>query len=241
MKIAFAGCSHSTNMYGKSWANHMLDDLNCEHVEISVSGASNELLIEKIKTVLDRNSDVDYYIVQLSDPSRLTLGLYGNDPKKEHNKKYHFEYNSDDLCSERETNGISYITIKVNQNDGDINEIIDTNYKVIDFFNNHILISDYNTKLKIFHTLIIMKSLFDFYNKKCLFFSWAVDILELSKEMGYYKIIKSFNIVPGSIINFVKEKNLKKHLVDSTHYSTDGHYIFYNEFLKKHIYKFIKD
>lgn len=241
MKIAYFGCSHSTSMYGKSWAQQMVEDLKCENIEVSVSGASNELLIEKLKIILDKNPDVDYYFFQLTEPSRLTLGLYGNNPEEEHNQKYKFKYTPDSICSDRETNNMSYITIKINQNDDDINKILNKNYSVTKFFNNHILISDYNTKLKIFHTLLIFKSLFDFYNKKCLFFSWAVDIIELSKQMGYYEIIKSFNIVPGSIMDFVKENNLEKHLVDNTHYSTEGHYIFYNEFLKKHIYKFIKD
>jgi hypothetical protein len=229
-------------MYGKSWATHMIEDLNCNYEEITVSGGSNELLIEKIKVVLEKNQDVDYYVMQLTDPSRLTLGLYGNNPKEEHHMRgYNFEYNSESLSSDRETNNISYITIKINENDNHINKIINKNYKLMDFFNKHILISDFNTKLKIFHTLLTLKSLFDFYNKKCLFFSWAVDIIELSKEMGYYDIIKTFDIVPGSIMDYSKENNLEKHLVDSTHYSTEGHYIFYNEFLKKHIYKFIKD
>lgn len=240
MKIAYVGCSHSTNLYGKSWAYHMCNDINCDYIELSVSGASNELLIEKIKVLLDKNSDVDFYIVQLTEPSRLTLGLYGNDCEMEHKERgYKFDYNPESLSSDRETNNISYITIRINQNDEEINKIIHKNYKVLDFFNNHILISDFNTKLKIFHTLLTLKSLFDFYNKKCLFFSWAVDIIELSKEMGYYDIIKTFDIIPGSIMDYSKENNLGKYLVDVTHYSTEGHHIFYHEFLKNHIYNFI--
>jgi hypothetical protein len=49
MTIGFAGCSHSTNDYGTSWAHHMKKDLECELVDVSISGASNEFLIEKIK------------------------------------------------------------------------------------------------------------------------------------------------------------------------------------------------
>lgn len=239
MKIAYAGCSHSTNMYGKSWASHMINDINCDYEEITVSGGSNELLIEKIKVLLDKKTDVDCYIVQLTEPSRLTLGLYGNDCEKEHKEKYQFEYNPESLSSERETNNISYYTIRVNMNDEEINKILEKNYKVLDFFKNHVLISDFNMKIKIFHTLLTLKSLFNFYNKKCLFFSWAVDIIELSKEIGYYDIIKTFDIIPGSIMDYSKANNLEKHLVDVIHYSTEGHHIFYHEFLKNHIYNFI--
>ena len=242
MKIAFAGCSHSTSMYGKSWANHMIDDLKCDSVDISVSGASNELLIEKLKLVLDTNEDIDFYIIQLTDPSRLTLGVCGNNPKQEHEKKnFSFDYNPNNLSNERETNNISYITIKIKQNDGDINKVINKNYKVIDFFENHVLISEFNMKIKVFHTLMTMKSLFDFYNKKYLFFSWAVDLIELSKEVGYHEIIKKINIVPSSILDFVKKNKLENYLVDSTHYSTEGHNIIYNKFLKEYIHHFINE
>lgn len=240
MKIAFAGCSHSTPMYGKSWAVHLIEDLKCDFIEISVSGGSNELLVEKIKVILDKNPEVDFYFMQLTDPSRLTLGVYGNDALRE-SKLYGFNYEGlkNHLGYERETNNISYLTIKMNQNDNDIKNVINKDYKVADFFNNHILISDYNTKIKIFHTLLTLNSLFNFYNKKCLFFSWAVDVIELSKEVGYYDIIKELNIVPDSILNFVKKNKLEKYLVDSTHYSTEAHKIFYDDFLKKHVYKFI--
>ena len=49
MTIGFAGCSHSTNSYGISWAHHMKRDLGCELIDVSISGASNEFFIEKIK------------------------------------------------------------------------------------------------------------------------------------------------------------------------------------------------
>ena len=240
MKIAYAGCSHSTNMYGKSWANHLVDDLNCDYVDISVSGGSNELLIEKIKKILDKNPEVDFYFMQLTDPSRLTLGLYGNNPEKEYEcygKDY--KYNPSSISNERVTNNISYLNIKLNQNDDNLYEILNKRYKVMDFFNNHILISDFNLKIKIFHTLLTLKSLFDFYNKKCLFFSWAVDIIKLSEEVGYREIIKSLNIVPDSFLGFVKQNQLEKYLVDSTHFSTEAHKMFYEDILKKYVYNFI--
>ena len=46
-------------------------------------------------------------------------------------------------------------------------------------------------KIKVFHTLMAIQNLFDFYNKKILFFSWSVDIKKLAKEAGYEKILNS--------------------------------------------------
>ena len=137
-------------------------------------------------------------------------------------------------------NGISYYNFLIN-NDNDLNNLLETNYNedFLHFIKNHVIISDYNLKIKIFHTLLTIKGLFDYYNKKVLFFSWNTDIIKLADENGYGDIIKQFNIIEGSVIDFANKNNLKK--VDNIHYGTDEHKIIYDEFLKSHINKFIKN
>lgn len=241
MKIGYVGCSHSTNCYGLSWAHHMKEDLKCETVDISCSGASNEFLIEKIKKILETKKDVDFYIVQLTEISRYMIGLYGNNPMNEYENNYFIQgyYNHNNLSCHRTTNGISYYNFLINSGD-DLNDLLYTNYSkdIKRFFQNHILISDYNLKIKIFHTLLTIKSLFDFYNKKVLFFSWNTDIIELAKENEYGDVIKEFDIIDGCVVNFTKEKKLSPS--DSIHYDTESHKIIYNEFIKSNINDFIK-
>ena len=241
MTIGFVGCSHSTNDYGISWTHHMKKDLECELVDVSISGASNEFLIEKIKKILETNKNIDCFIVQLTELSRYMIGLCGNNPNDEYEKGvYQQDYNPNNLSCHRTTNGVSYYNFLINSG-YDLNDILGTNYNedFLHFIKNHVIISDYNLKIKIFHTLLTMKGLFDYYNKKVLFFSWNTDIIKLADENGYGDIIKQFNIIEGSVIDFANKNNLKK--VDIVHYSTDEHKMIYDEFLKSHINEFIKN
>lgn len=241
MTIGFVGCSHSTNDYGISWAHHMKKDLECELVDVSISGASNEFLIEKIKKTLETNKNIDCFIVQLTELSRYMVGLCGNNPNDEYEKGvYQQDYNPNNLSCHRTTNGVNYYNFLINGG-YDLNDILGTNYNedFLHFIKNHVIISDYNLKIKIFHTLLTMKSLFDYYNKKVLFFSWNTDIIKLADENGYGDIIKQFNVIKGSVNDFANKNNLKK--VDTVHYGTNEHKMIYDEFLKSHINEFIKN
>jgi len=239
MKIGFAGCSHSTNSYGLPWSTHMKNDLLCETIDVSSPGASNEMFIEKVKKILEIENNIDFFIIQLTDPSRMMIGLYGNNPQEEYEKHNNVEYRPSNINCYRQTNGISYYNLLINGGK-DLNKILDTNFStdILDFLQEHVLISDYNMKIKIFHTLMTYKSLFDYFGKKVLFFSWNVDIKQLAKENGYGDIIKEFDIIDGCVVNFTKEKKLTP--CDSTHYDTESHKIIYNEFIKSNINDFIK-
>ena len=219
----------------------MKKDLGCELIDVSISGASNEFFIEKIKKILETNNNVDCFIIQLTELSRYMVGLYGNNPNDEYKKGvYQQDYTPNNIWCHRTTNGISYYNFLIN-NDNDLNNLLETNYNedFLHFIKNHVIISDYNLKIKIFHTLLTIKGLFDYYNKKVLFFSWNTDIIKLADENGYGDIIKQFNIIEGSVIDFANKNNLKK--VDNIHYGTDEHKIIYDEFLKFHINKLIKN
>lgn len=239
MKIGFAGCSHSTNSYGLCWSTHMKNDLLCETIDVSTSGASNEMFIEKVKKTLEFEKNIDFFIVQLTDPSRMMMGLYGNNPQEEYEIHNNAVYDQSNTNCYRQTNGISYYNLSINGG-RDLNKILNTKFStdVLHFLQEHIIISDYNMKIKIFHTLMTYKSLFDYFGKKVLFFSWNVDIKKLANENGYGDIIKEFDIIDGSVVNFTKEKKLSP--CDSTHYDTESHIIIYNEYIKSNINDFIK-
>ena len=202
MKIGFAGCSHSTNSYGISWPTHMKNDLLCETGDVSSPGVSNEMFIEKVKKTLETHNNIDFFIIQLTDPSRMMMGLYGNNPQEEYEKYNNVEYRLSNINCHRQTNGISYYNLLINGG-GDLNKILDTNFStdVLHFLQEHIIISDYNMKIKIFHTLMTYKSLFDYFGKKVLFFSWNVDIKKLANENGYGDIIKEFDIIDGNLVS----------------------------------------
>lgn len=242
MKIGFAGCSHSTSDYGMSWAEYMKKDLICQTVDVSVSGTSNEFLIEKIKKMLEIHKDINFFIVQLTDPMRLHFGLDGYDVKIE-NKMYQinlldFEY----INHHRTTNNIVSYNLLINGGQ-DINKILGSNYNedFLNFIRERVMTSDFNLKIKIFHTLMTIQHLCNFYNKKVLFFSWYVDIKNLAKESGYSDIINNMNIVDGCVKDFSEKNDIDIYKVDITHFNSEGHKIIYENYIKPNLNEFIKN
>jgi hypothetical protein len=241
LNIGVAGCSHSGYSYGNPWAHYMSQNLGVKIIDVSASGVGNEMMIEKIKLTLDTH-ELDFYVFQIIEPSRLVLGLNGNDPKEEFDKFFSgVKYNEKNLSCWRQTNGISYFTFQQSISNNDINRLIDGNYDIADFMKNHIITSDFNMKIKVFHTLMAIQNLFDYYNKKVLFFSWSVDIKKLAKEVGYEKIINSMNVMDGSVESFVKQRNLKTISGLNFHYDSESHKIIYEEFLHNNIVEFINN
>jgi hypothetical protein len=241
LNIGVAGCSHSGYSYGNPWTYYMSQNLGGKIIDVTASGAGNEMMIEKMKLTLDTH-EIDFYVFQIIEPSRLVLGLNGNDPKEEYQKYFpQLDYNENKICCWRQTNGISYFTFQHSVGNEDINKLINKNYDISEFMRNHIITSDFNMKIKVFHTLMSIQNLFDYYNKKVLFFSWSVDIKKLAKEVGYEKIINSMNVMDGSVESFVKQRNLKTISDTNFHYGSESHKIIYEEFLHNNIVEFINN
>jgi hypothetical protein len=244
LNIGVAGCSHSGGSYGNSWSHYMREELGCKLIDVTSSGVGNEMMIEKIKKSLETNKkdeEVDFYIFQIIEPSRLVLGLNGNNPKEEYEKNpfFKFKYDENNISCHRQTNGISYLTLQHSLNNDDINRLINKNYDVADFMRDHIIVSDFNIKIKVFHTLMAIQNLFNFYNKKVLFFSWSVDIKQLAKEVGYEDIINSMYILDGSVESFAKKLKLKTVSELNFHYGSESQKIIYEDFLHDSIVEFI--
>lgn len=241
MKIGISGCSHSGGAYGKPWHHFASKNLNLDIVDITTSGAGNEISIEKIKHVLENTSDLDFFICQITEPTRLDFGIYGNNVKEEYGLFYQNPYDPNSLNSHRDFKGINYYTFNLNdKNDDFLNKIIKSKYEVQDFMNKHILISDFNIKIKIFHTLMTIQHLCDLFNKKVLFFSWYVDIKKLAQESNYNEIIKNMNIIDGNVVDFCNDNNLDKYKVDNIHFNSDGHEKIYNYYIKPGLDNFLE-
>lgn len=245
LNIGVAGCSHSGYGWGNPWTYYMSHKLGCSITDVSASGVGNEMMIEKIKKILestDKINKTDFFIYQIIEPSRLVLGLHGNDPEDEY-EKYHsgLVYHQNHINCHRQTNGISYFTFQQSINNKDINKLIDKNYNISDFMREHILISDFNMKIKVFHTLMAIQNLFNFYKKKVLFFSWSVDIKELAKEVGYGEILNSMYIMDSNVETFAKNRGLKTVSELNFHYGSESQQIIYEDFLHENIVEFINN
>lgn len=241
LSVGVAGCSHSGGSFGKPWSYYMSENLGCNIIDVTAPGVGNEMMVEKIKLVLDTYG-LDFFVFQIIEPSRLVLGLNGNDPKEEYQKYFNnLDYNENKICCWRQTNGISYFTFQHSFDNQDINKLIGKNYNISEFMTNHVITSDFNMKIKVFHTLMAVQNLFNFYKKKVLFFSWSVDIKELAKKVGYDKILNSMDIIDGSVESFAKKRGLKTVSDLDFHYGSESQKIIYEEFLHKNIVKFMSE
>ena len=84
-----------------------------------------------------------------------------------------------------------------------------------------------------------LKTLFENYKTKVIFFSWFVDLIDLSKEVRYHDFIKEIDLLDGCVMNFIKKNNIKQISEYNNHFGTDEHKIIYNEYLKNFIFKHI--
>lgn len=245
LNIGVAGCSHSGGGYGHPWSYYMSHKIGCKLTDVTSSGVGNEMMIEKIKRALDTKvkiDEIDFFIFQIIEPSRLVLGLNGNDPEDEYKKYFpYLAYHQNNICCHRQTNGISYFTFQQSFDNNDVNRLIDRNYDIADFMRKHILISEFNMKIKVFHTLMAIQNLFNFYKKKVLFFSWSVDIKELAKEVGYGDILNSMYVMDGNVETFAKNRQLKTISDIDFHYGSESQRIIYEDFLHDNIVDFINN
>jgi hypothetical protein len=245
LNIGVAGCSHSGGGYGHAWTYYMSHKLGCKLTDVTAPGVGNEMMIEKIKRSLDtkiKDNEVDFYIYQIIEPSRLVLGLNGNNPEEEY-RKYQkgLTYYENNISCHRQTNGVSYFTFQQSFANEDLNRIIDKKYDIDKFIREHIIISDFNMNIKVFHTLMAIQNLFNFYKKKVLFFSWSVDIKELSKKVGYGDIIDSMYVMDSNVETFAKSRELKTVSELDSHYGSESQRIIYEDFLHNNIVDFINN
>jgi hypothetical protein len=222
MKIGVGGCSHSSSAYGHPWYKFMGDKLGGEIIKSSTSGGGNEINIEKIRYIFDKNPDLDFFVLQLTEPSRFVFGM--------EDFKSRDEKTSCTLENPTTFNGVKYYTAIGKGNDERLKTRTDIDVKFSQLFLNHIYVSDYNTKYKFLHTLMSIQYLANHYNKKIIFFSWFVDVKELAQSVGYEHIIEKMTILDSYVMDFVKMNKVQA-IPNDSHYGSTSHEIIFNDYI----------
>ena len=216
MKIGVSGCSNSSFGWGNPWHVFMGEKYGAEVISSSSRGAGNEMNVEKIKYILDHN-ELDFFVYQVTEPSRLVLGT----TKGEHELGLHSSNIFNDSC---------YYTFNGHRNDANISRIFNQNYKLDEFMVHNVVPSKYNTNYKVFHTLMSINQLCDFYGVKVFFFSWFSDLHKLAEESGYSHIINKLHVMNGTVEEFVNRQQLKP-IPGDCHFDSDNHKIIYEQFI----------
>jgi hypothetical protein len=231
MVIGTAGCSNSSYGWGNPWHFYMGKEYNCNIVSSSSSGAGNEMNFEKIRYILENNR-LDLFVCQLTEPIRIVIGI-------EEGRIVNPDLISDNLHSNHCFQKKYYYTINAHRNNGNLKRLFNKDYDIDRFIIDNSITSDYNTKIKIFHTMMSMKYLCDFYNVKLIFFSWFIDLVKLSKEIGFDKIISGMNLIPGCVTDYVSENGIPSIPGDS-HFDSESHEKIFKGYLNPYILPHIK-
>lgn len=240
MKIGVTGCSHSSYLWGNPWHFYLSEEFKAEVIYTCSPGAGNEMNFEKMKYTIE-TYNVDYFIFQISDPSRLVMGI--NNWVNEH------EINRNQMIpnlsiNEQMTHGqifrdLYFYTFNAHENEKNLEKIFEKKLPVDDFMINHVITSTYNIEYKVFMIMCATKFICDFYGIPLIFFSWFTDINELSKKVGYKNILEKMNIVPGCVIDFINENKIES-IPNDGHYDGDSHLKIYREYLSPYIKTIIK-
>ena len=223
-EIGVIGCSHSSYDYGNPWHYYIPKKYGNMFIDyVCTSGSGNEYNIEKIKHKLDANPKIKTYIIQLTEPSRLDIGMDNMD------------YVYDDLVY-RSLPEIPHITLRMNTFDDDLSNYISKKYEINEFFKNHVLGSNYNLNYKIFHTIMSITQLCKFYDVEPIFFSWFVDLKKIAKEIRYTNIIEKINILDGCVLDFIEENKIKP--LKNLHYDSESHEKIFEEYIYPQLKKY---
>lgn len=227
MKIGAVGCSNSSFVWGNPWHHFVGIKYNADIISGSSTGAGNEMNIDKMRIIL-QNNKLDYFIVQVTEPSRFVIGI----------ENYMEELNTNEInpaIGEKGLHGhnryqdLAFYTFNGRSNDENLERLFGRKFNVDDFFINHVFTSNFNTNNKVFHTLLTMKALCDSYNVKVLFFSWFVELFHLAKKCGYYDVIKNFNICEGTVYEYMCNNDIKP--LPDGHFDSLGHEKLVNGYL----------
>lgn len=229
MKIGVSGCSNSSYTWGNPWHYFVGEYFNADIITSYSQGAGNEINIEKIKYILE-NNDLDYFILQITEPSRYVVGLDNVSTEND---------SSNQLRNGIKFKNMSFYTFNPVINDKNIKNITGHDYKLDDFYLKHIITSDFNLYYKVFHTLMTIQYLCDSFNVKLIMFSWFDDINLISKKSNYENIISKMNIIPDFVFNFTKQNHIEP-IPNDGHFDSESHKKIFEGFLLPHLNKLIK-
>ena len=224
--ILTLGCSNSSTSWGLSWPDFVSENLNYNLLRASSNGAGNAFFIEKLHYVL-RHSKVDLVIIQLTEPSRVVLGLTKKE-KKSINEA---------LIDSHSINDIGCYTWSVNDNEANLKRETGFDIKINNFWNDQVVTSKW-IDYKVMQDVATMQYLCESFNVSCIFWSWFKNMEELFIE-PYSWLKPKIKWIPGSAGQWLYKNNIMNKPELGGHYNTEDHKKLTNEWLQPEINKLL--
>jgi len=227
-KIAAIGDSYASTTWGLSWPDLIAEKMSCDFIRASSSGAGNAFYIEKCHDIV-KDPEVDLVIVQLTDPSRVVLGI----KKWEINPTYNCptwapppnDYN--DLAHSHCYKDIGCYTMNVTDNQRWLGPLLNMPVDQLDNVWMQQVAGAKFWEYQVLHHMLSIKALCDAHNKKLIFWTWFVGWDDIFLP-GYKWLQETLTLIPstGRI-----EGEKRQLLVTGGHYATTEYKILVNEWL----------
>jgi len=223
--LGAVGCSHTSTDYGNSWPIYLGKQIGYSPIIASSNGAGNGMFIDKVKSLCEKSCDL--IIVQLTEPTRISLGMKSYDQGSPHSK-----YNAE-MCDGQYHNGTGYYTWST-RNDEYFKKNLSYNTQVDQIWVNEVMDSAW-IRLYTAQNIVAMTSICNWHSIPVIFFSWFVDVKTLIPK-EYYQMIKSL-VIPGCAMDVIKS-NAVPALPDN-HYGSDGHKTIVDQWLSRQIQNYM--
>jgi len=218
------GCSHaSTLVDAESWPDYVANAIDYNLIRASSCGAGTSFYIEKLNNIL-QNNIIDLIVIQLTEPSRVVLGL----TSKEN------EGNTSDLNQSLSFNDLACYTWNSEKNENNIKTLTGHEVKIDNFFIREVILSKW-VDYKIMQDVSTMQYMCNSFKVPCIFWSWFVPMEQLF--IPKYEWLKNkINYVDGCARQYIKNNNIKSIPYDS-HYNASAHSMLCNGWLMPEITK----
>lgn len=215
MKIGCVGDSFSTSTWGLSWPDLISQRLGADFVRACSSGAGNAFYVEKLHDIV-KDPIVDLVIIQLTEPSRVTIGLHAwQDQTKDYNHPCPRPKDYLDPTHSNVYKDIGCYTMNIHGNAQWLDSWLPISAEEFDKFYLRQVAGTQFYNYQTLHNMLAMKALCDAHNKSVIWFSWFVDWNNLFLP-GYEWFRNSLRLVSGVGRDIGQAMNLK--------YTSDGHY-----------------
>lgn len=217
--LATLGCSHSSDIWGTSWPDYLASSLDYNLIRAASPGAGNGFYTEKLNHIL-QNNNIDLVVIQLTEPSRVVLGLTSAE-----------QLSGTEINNLNDPNSFGNLggyTWNVVSNESNIKRITGHTIVIDDFFYREVSTSKW-VDYKLLHDICAMQYMCDSFNVPCIFWSWFCPMEEMFLPQ-YSWLENKINYVNNCASTYIKNNKIQCIIGDS-HYDSNAHARLCDEWL----------
>ena len=218
-KLFTLGDSHSSTIWGESWPDHLSKSLGYELYRSSSPGAGNSYYIEKLNYGL-KEFQPDLVVVQLTEPSRIVLGMRG-------------KTNTEDYNNPTEFKDLKCYTWNASDNQTNIKNLTGHQVNIDRFWSEYVSTSKW-VDYKVCQDILTLSSLCKEHNTKVIFWSWYIPMRSIFLP-SYKWLEEKVQWIDGCGSNIMNQYNQPRYSETDYHYGSVAHQVLTEKWLYPNI------